>query len=92
MKNSWGTMQAQGAFLGYRYFFSIENGNEGALLISNVDSYRDRIEENIVKNRKIEKPIVNNKSINIEEHLSIIERKLDQIIMFFKNNKDSINT
>ena len=44
-RDSWETMRKQGVPMGYRYFFCSTNGSEGALLIQDKDSYRDRVRE-----------------------------------------------
>jgi hypothetical protein len=41
--NSWTTLERQGGLFGYRYYYSEDTGNEGALLVASKESYTDCI-------------------------------------------------
>jgi hypothetical protein len=71
--HSWETMRRQGASFAYRYFFSEATGQDGALLVANHETYRDRVIDWSV----IEEP---QKERSLTERLDSIESKLDTII------------
>lgn len=82
--NSWATMRRQGWTGGYRYYYS-ENGNQGAILIADENSYRDRIVEwfDYADVHGLE-PCQREPESDIRESLARLERKLDQLIMLHK--------
>jgi hypothetical protein len=73
-KNSWDTMRKQGHAIGYRYYCD-ELGNDGALLVSTKDSYRDCL---IPLKRMITKKQTE-PSRKTKEALKSKERSLDDV-------------
>jgi len=92
--NSEKTMLKQGVSLRYRYRYNPDNGDEGALLVLDECSYKDRIidwEEIICP--KEEKTTLDEVVFkdDILDYLAKLDRKIDQILMMFKNNPSLIN-
>jgi len=84
-RNSWHVMRLQGVQAGYRYYWS-ESGGEGSLLILTDNSYRDKIVTSWFSFDEETEPIIEEKAPEdpVIEYLTRIERKLDQLIMLYK--------
>lgn len=88
---SWQTMYKQGVPLGYRYQCRIDGSGEGTLLVADDRGYKDRVldwdkvyehpDSEIVT--EVDKKTAEEDFI---DRLGRIERKLDQLIMFFTDN------
>jgi hypothetical protein len=83
--NSFQTMRMQGIDAGYRFYWSEDTGNEGSLLVLTDNSYRDRIITSWYTLDNVE-PTPEEKlpTDPVIEYLKKLERKLDQIIMLFR--------
>jgi hypothetical protein len=84
-RNSFQTMRMQGAIGGYRFYWSENTGNEGSLLVLTDNSYRDRIIESWFTLDNVEPTPEEKQPVDpVIEYLKRIERRLDQIIMLFR--------
>jgi hypothetical protein len=85
-KTSWNVMQVQGVPMGYRYCCD-EDSNGCPILVLNHYTYKDRVVDYEQEWKDQQLPTKDNdKDFDIKERLDKIERKLDQIIFFFKDN------
>jgi hypothetical protein len=86
-KNSWRTMQRQGVPMGYRYFFCPANGGEGALLIQNGDSYKDRLQDWEAEPLEIEDPDSIEFKNLLEAIDSAVENGQTQLVIWLRQLK-----
>ena len=88
---SWNVMRLQGVPMGYRYCCDDEL-NCCPILVLNSNTYKDRIinyeQEWKDQHQHIEK--MKEETFDLKKRLDQIERKLDQIIYFFKDNPNLI--
>jgi hypothetical protein len=68
--DSWSVLEKQGSYFGYRYYYSEDTGNDGALLVSSKESYVDCI----ISEEEYLKPTPDPKEIEREtEYQSLCE-------------------
>lgn len=88
-KKSWSVLGKQGAPMGYRYYFSEETSNEGPLLVANENSYKhctvdlQSIQNNLEASEV--SAVSSNDTCSLKDRLYNIERKLDQLLLLYKN-------